>query len=253
MKKEIFQQEIEDWDKNAEFYANENLMPYQKVIREKLAEFYALSEREKILETGGGVIKISKNTVLVDFSPKMVELAKKINPPDREIILASCHELPFKNETFDAIVANGLFHHLKAQDLLEASAREFYRVLKPGGRLCVFDRADNLVPKIFFYLRKPVKLIFKPKSQCCTRNEQPFLEEDIEKILSRGFKKEKRQYLVTLPFQFLVIFSNFLQYSSGSKTAQKFQERTLKLAASFEKHLAFKPLCAEQCLVLRKA
>jgi ubiquinone/menaquinone biosynthesis C-methylase UbiE len=252
MNKKIFEQEIKDWDKNVNFYMNENLMPFQEMIRREIYDFYELSENDKVLEAGGGAIKINPNTVIMDFSPKMVEFAKSINPPDRKIILGSVHQIPFADQTFDAVVVNGTFHHLKAQDLFEESVKEFHRVLKPKGKICVFDRAYNLIPNFFFYLRKPIKKIYSPKSQCSTRNETFFLESDIEEILKQGFRIEKRKYLVPLPLQLLIISTNVFQYLGGKKLAQKSQKFLKPLGRVLEKYLAFKPFCAEQCLILRK-
>ena len=252
MNEKVFKQEIEDWDKNVDFYINENLMPFQEMIREEIYDFYGLSENDKVLEAGGGAIKIGPNTVIMDFSPKMVETAQSINSPDRKIILGSVHQTPFKEQTFDAVIVNGTFHHLKAQGLLEDAVKEFYRILKPNGKICVFDRAYNSIPNFFFYLRKPFKKIYSPKSQCSTRNETFFLESDIQKILKQGFSMEKRKYLVPLPLQLLIISTNIFQYLGGKNLAQKAQKLLKPLGKFLEKHLAIKALCAEQCLVLRK-
>lgn len=252
MNNQILKEEIEDWDKNAQFYANENLMPFQEVVRQEIYDFYEIKPSDLVLEAGGGVIKVDQNTTLIDISPVMVKKAKEINEPDRKIMVASTHALPFPDKSFDKIIGNGLWHHLKAQGILKESAHEFLRTLKDDGRLCLFDRGDNLVPKIFFYLRKPFKLVYRPKSQCCTRNELPFLDSDIQDILDCGFVIEKRKYLITLPFQLTIIFTNVLQYLLGAKTARLIQKKLKGFGRWLEKHFAFKPLCAEQCLVLKK-
>lgn len=253
MNQKVFEQEIKDWDRNAKFFANENLMPFQKIIRKEIYDFYDLKENDKVLEAGGGVIKIGENTILADFSPEMVNKAKELNRGKAgKCILASAHELPFPDKNFDVIVANGLMHHLKVQGVLGQSIKEFYRVLKPNGRICIFDRAFNLVPVFFFYLRKPLKLIYKPKSQCSTSNEPHFLENDLREILKHGFKIEKRKFIVNIFFQILIIFTNVIQYVFGSQLAQKIQGKLYKTAEIIEKKLSYKILCAEQCVILRK-
>lgn len=253
MYKDIFEQEIKDWNKNAQFFANENLMPFQKIIRKEIYDFYDFRENEMILEAGGGVIKIKDNMILVDFSPKMINRAKELNPEKADkCILASAHQLPFSDNTFDVIVANGLMHHLKVQGILEQSIKEFYRVLKPNGKICIFDRAFNLVPVFFFYLRKPLKLIYKPKSQCSTSNEPHFLEKDLKEILKHSFKIEKRKFIVNVFFQILIIFTNVIQYIFRPQLAQKIQGKLYKTAEFIEKKLSYKILCAEQCVILRK-
>ena len=252
MDNNIFKQEKEDWNGNAQFYANENLMPFQEeLVRKKIYDFYNLQETDKVLEAGGGIVKLSANTVLVDFSPKMIEAAKKINP-NNECILASVHKLPFADNSFDVIIANGLMHHIKVQGIFDDALEEFQRVLKNGGKLCIFDRTSNLIPKILFYLRQPTKLFYKPKSTCSTRNETPFLEDDIKKIINHGFTLEKRMYLINIFFQHMIIFTNIFQYLFGAKIAIKLQKFTLPLARFIENNFSFKPLCAEQCLVMLK-
>jgi len=252
MDNKVYNQEVKDWDTNAGFYANENAMPYQeKIIRKKMYKFYNIKESDAVLEAGGGIVKLSKNAVLVDFSPKMIEGCKKINQPQK-CIQASTHQLPFENDSFDVIVANGLMHHVKVQGLFDKTVDEFFRVLRPGGKLCVFDRAPNLVPKIFFYLRQPLKLIYKPKSTCSTTNETQFLESDVEKISQHGFKIERRMNLINVFFQAMIIVSNVFQYIFGVKSAVILQKITLPIAKVVEKTLSFKPFCAEQCIVMKK-
>ncbi|MBI4812175.1 class I SAM-dependent methyltransferase [Candidatus Falkowbacteria bacterium] len=252
MNREIFQQEIEDWNNNVRFYINENSMAYQgKIYRKEIYDFYQIKTEEKVLEAGGGVVKVGENTIVVDFSPKMIEACKKINGEGR-CVLASAHQLPFKDEEFDVVVANGLSHHLKAQDLLEDAIKEFYRVLKSGGKLCVFDRANNFFPRLFFLIRTPSRLIFKPTSSCNTRNEADFLEEDIDKIIAGGFKMARRKYIINVFFQAITIFANVLQYVFGFRVAYWWQKITWSLAYLVEKALPFKIFCAEQVIVFKK-
>lgn len=252
MNKKIFQQEIEDWNKNVQFYVNENLMPFQEeIIRKKIYDFYQIKESDQVLEAGGGVIKLGKNAVLVDFSPEMIKEAKKINPAN-QCFEASIHQLPFPDQSFDVIVANGLIHHIKVQGILDESLKEFRRVLKNGGKLCIFDRAPNLIPKIFFYLRQPAKLFYKPKSTCGTRNEMPFLEIDVKKIIDSGFVLKKRMYLINVFFQAMIILTNIFQYIFGPRISIKLQKNSLSLAKFIENVFSFKFLCAEQCLIMIK-
>lgn len=254
MNLEIYEQEIKDWDSNASYYEKENFMPYNQILKEELESFYQIKKSEKVLDVGGGASKIPENVVLVDFSPEMVKLAQKINPLNK-VILTSVHQMPLINETFDVIKANGLLHHLKIQGIFKESIKEFYRVLKKDGRLCIFDRAPNFIPNLFYISRKPFKFFlrfFGIRSKCGTSHETFFLNKDIEKILSYGFTLEKRKYIVNIFFQFLYIFSDLLQYLFGFKKAYKFQLGTWKLAKFFEKNFNFKILCAEQCLVLKK-
>ena len=67
----------------------------------------------------------------IDFSPQMIQRAEKRNP-GLEFQTADAHELPFEDETFDAVVSNfGLLHLSRP----EKAFAEIFRVLRPGGKL----------------------------------------------------------------------------------------------------------------------
>ena len=61
------------------------------------------------------------------------------------------YQLPFEDETFDAVYENAVFIHLKDRD---HAAREIYRVLKPGGLFAARDTEmdglymSNMTPSI---------------------------------------------------------------------------------------------------------
>jgi hypothetical protein len=78
------------------------------------------------------------------------------------------------------------------------------------------------------------------------------LEKDLQNILDNGFKIEERKYLVPLPFQLIIIFTNIIQYIFGYKTAKGLQKLLRPIGYFIEKYFSFKPLCAEQCIILRK-
>ncbi len=47
-------------------------------------------------------------------------------------------DLPYPDASFDRVLSSIMIHHLKTPDK-ERTAREVYRVLKPGGQLHVID------------------------------------------------------------------------------------------------------------------
>ena len=91
----------------------------------------------RILDLGSGPGNVAKalagsgaDVVGVDFCSGMVEVAQEKYPniPFQE---ANGEDLPFENNTFDAVVCNYTVHHLAQPDLV---FREISRILKPGGR-----------------------------------------------------------------------------------------------------------------------
>jgi ubiquinone/menaquinone biosynthesis C-methylase UbiE len=69
---------------------------------------------------------------LSDFSPGMIEAARKVVGPRAACVVADAQELPFPDASFDILIANHMLYHVP--DRPRAFA-EFVRVLAPGGVL----------------------------------------------------------------------------------------------------------------------
>lgn len=73
------------------------------------------------------------NATGCDLAPAMVALARRLNP-DIAFDEASAEALPYDNASFDAVVcAFGMGHFSEA----ERVAAEFFRVLRPGGKVAL--------------------------------------------------------------------------------------------------------------------
>lgn len=71
----------------------------------------------------------------VDISEPTVRLARHTAPDGRATTLvADCRQLPYKQNSFDAIYSMGTIEHFDESHL---AVREMWRVLKPGGRAIV--------------------------------------------------------------------------------------------------------------------
>jgi len=77
----------------------------------------------KMAETGATVIG-------VDLVPAMIETARVLYP-EIEFIDANAEQLPFADDSLDAVLVNFTIHHFARP---EVACTEIRRVLKPGGR-----------------------------------------------------------------------------------------------------------------------
>ena len=69
-----------------------------------------------------------------DLSPLAIEFARRRCPPGTELREAAVTELPWNDGVFDAVVSADVLYHV---DDDAAALREFFRVLRPGGRLVI--------------------------------------------------------------------------------------------------------------------
>lgn len=86
--------------------------------------------------TGTGVaaaaaLQRGASVVGIDFSETMIAEARRILP-SAEFRVANAESLPFEDGAFDAVVSNGVLHHLGEPD---RALDEAHRVLDGGGRI----------------------------------------------------------------------------------------------------------------------
>ena len=77
----------------------------------------------------------------LDADPEMLKVAKyksaQLHVPV-QFDLGFTNKLPYPDETFDRVLSSIMIHHLKTPDKWQ-TAREVFRVLKPGGQLHIID------------------------------------------------------------------------------------------------------------------
>lgn len=76
----------------------------------------------------------------IDLTPKMIEAARSKNIPGAEFVVGDCEDLPFEENSFDAVICCESFHHYPNVSDFFNSVK---RVLKPGGRLILRDMTMN--------------------------------------------------------------------------------------------------------------
>lgn len=91
----------------------------------------------------------------IDISPELVELARRrmlVNGVRWSTAVSSAYQTGEPDASYDALLGAAILHHLD----LEQSAREVYRILKPGGIAVFFEPVRDLA--MLRWLRRAVPL-----------------------------------------------------------------------------------------------
>jgi ubiquinone/menaquinone biosynthesis C-methylase UbiE len=119
-------------------------------FKSRLIEQAGIQAGQRVFDLGCGTGTLAimvKQTVPtadvigLDADPQMLNVAK--SKAARENILVQfdqgmTSDLPYPDASIDHVLSSLMIHHLKTPDK-EITAREVYRVLKPGGQLHVID------------------------------------------------------------------------------------------------------------------
>ena len=116
-----------------------------------------IEKGKKVLEVGCGVGTFTEKLVgeeidltAIDILPDFVQKASRRVNHRVHCVVADAMVTPFPPETFDIVVGSSILHHLNA----ETALREFWRVLRPGGRLALGE-PNMLNPQIFVMKNVP--------------------------------------------------------------------------------------------------
>lgn len=134
----------------------------------KVLEFLELSGKKKVLDVAVGTGRLFKKIVSqnkdgftegIDISPIMLKYAKKrmYGSGKTNFILkeGNAYDIQYKDNYFDAVVNNYMLDLLPEKDF-NVIIGEFYRVLKPGGKVIISSMAvgDKWNNKLWFKISK---------------------------------------------------------------------------------------------------
>lgn len=113
--------------------------------REVAFEAVAECDPERVLEVGGGPgelaarirAEVGCDVVMVDSSPRMVELARERGV---DAHVGDAASLPFADGSFDCVLAAWMLFHLPD---IDRGLSELSRVLAPGGRLVATTNGEH--------------------------------------------------------------------------------------------------------------
>lgn len=173
-------------------------------IKKKSLDLLKLKPNSKILDLccGSGdlgeiLLKKYPNSKItgVDFSQKMLDIAKKRNKKI-EYFKMDAQNLDFQDNSFDCVVMGFGLRNIEDKELC---LKEIYRILKPGGVFLQLDFGKkNLVCKIYNFIilflinflknKKAYKYLINSKNKF----DEP--EELIKKFKKTGFKNPLVRY-----------------------------------------------------------
>lgn len=178
---------ISYWSRNpvhsVEFASNGDLKKYLQEIdalrwsdNERWAreEFYEFSgfPPGRILDAGCGIGVFTRYYARKGFAVHAIDITRQAVDITRrgleafglrgEVLQGSVECLPFPDNTFDYLVSNGVIHHTVGT---EKAAREFFRVLKPGGiaSVCIYYRNILLRKPLWSLLRLLLPFFLKKR------------------------------------------------------------------------------------------
>jgi ubiquinone/menaquinone biosynthesis C-methylase UbiE len=140
----------------------------ERRFKARLLEQAAVAPGQRVLDIGCGtgtlaiMVKRSEpgaEVVGLDGDPAILERGRaKIASEGIDVRLdqGMSFDLPYEDESFDRVLSSLFFHHIKP-DAKERTAREIFRVLRPGGQLHVADfgkPADPLQAASFAVFRR---------------------------------------------------------------------------------------------------
>jgi len=127
---------------NKEFFADG-----AKDVKECTADFFKKMnfnpDGKRMLDIGCGIGRMARafgdifgNAYGVDFSSKMIELAKEINKDKSNVYFGVNNGVDlsiYQDNFFDFCFSYIVFHHIRKQEVIMNYIREIDRVLRPGG------------------------------------------------------------------------------------------------------------------------
>lgn len=183
MKIKGFADTIKWYDQNAKQYADLSYKVTPKDLIKKFIEL--LPQNPKILDAGCGAGKDSKvfnelgiGVTGIDLSKGLINEAKRRNPTVN-FIEGNFLNTPFNNNYFDGIWAHASLVHLETINNVKKALNEFYRVLKVGGILHIYVKAQ---------VGKNKTEVVKDTLSKHNRFFRYYTEDELEKLLNENFK-----------------------------------------------------------------
>lgn len=223
---EIKKVEMETYSVRADEFAEARMMQLPQAEYDSLSPMRSLPHGAVVVELGGGdgrfgfqLMREGFCVIESDIAPGTVarvkEVAEKNGLHTGEYAVIDAEDLPFKDQSIDAVLMVATFHHLP--DVKKALA-EFSRVLKPGGKVVLLREPASWQYSAFGWLYEILRHVLR------SRNHNHISHADDE---THGFTRAKIftllgaffadvqivpvQYTEKIYLQYVVLKSKFLK------------------------------------------
>ncbi len=158
---------IKEFAKAAKVYETDDAGVY-KLCKKDYPDVLEELEKEEftdLLDCGCGTAPMlsllqkkypEKHYTGIDLTPEMIEAAKAKNMPGVNLVVGDCEDLPFPENSFDAVICCQSFHHYP-------NVQKFFNsvsgVLRPGGRLILRDMTASTAAVRWFMNRIEMPVI----------------------------------------------------------------------------------------------
>lgn len=170
--------------------------PHILLEHDEVLRLVHANRNEKILDVACGTGKYTeefykKNAIVVgiDFSKKMLEIAKRKNPHILYKLADLRKRLLFPANSFDKVNCAQVLKHLRYREL-KFALKEFHRVIKPAG-LCIFSVTHPDMDWTGYKMKKTPRVDLPKESEITHHKFSDYLEA-IEKA---GFSIEEIKQL----------------------------------------------------------
>ena len=184
------QEQEKVWDEIGRPWKESRATPLKEVVE------FLKNKKGKILDLGCGsgrnfVESKELEFYGVDFSQKMIDLAKEKNY--KQLIKANAWQLPFKDSFFDAALYIASLHCIPNEENREKSLQELKRVMKPGARalITVWDKNQEKFKDAGKETYIPWIVNVEGKEKKAMRYYYLYEKEELIDLLSKYFKVVK--------------------------------------------------------------